>query len=311
MQRHHIWLAVTATITIAVAACGTTSSTPSTSTAGHFPVTVTGTNGTSVTITRQPHRIVSLSPTATEMLFSINAGAQVVAVDDQSNYPASAPMTKLSGYQPNIEAIASYTPDLVVAADDTAGLVHGLGALNVPVLIETAAKNIDESYKQIQQLGEATGHVAEATSLEKKMRTDLTAIVASIPKGTRQLKVYHELDDTYYSATSATFIGQAYALLGLKNIADGAAATAGDYPQLSAEYIVSSSPDVIVLADTKCCHQNLSTVSARPGWSSIAAVKTGQVIGVDDDIASRWGPRVVDFLRVLAPHVKQLGQQAA
>jgi iron complex transport system substrate-binding protein len=245
------------------------------------------------------------------MLFAINAGSQVVAVDDQSNFPANAPMTKLSGFQPNIEAIASYSPDLVVAVDDTSGLVHGLGALSISVLIETAAKNFEESYKQIQQLGQATGHIADATSLEKKMRADLAATVASIPKGSRQLKIYHELDDTYYSATSATFIGQVYALFGLKNIADGAKASAGDYPQLSAEYIVSSSPDVIVLADTKCCHQNLNTVAARAGWSSIAAVKTGQVIGVDDDIASRWGPRVVDFVRALAPHVKQLGQQAA
>ena len=305
MQRHHIWRAVTAVLTIAVVACGPTSSTPSTSGAAHFPVTITGTNGSSVTLTKQPHRVVSLSATATEMLFAIDAGTQVVAVDDQSNYPATAPMTKLSGFTPNIEAIASYSPDLVVAVDDTSGLVHGLGALNIPVLIETAAKNFDEAYKQIEQLGTATGHVAEAASLENKMRTDIAAIVASIPKGAKQLKVYHELDDTYYSATSATFIGQVYAVLGLKNIADGASATAGDYPQLSAEYIVSSSPDVIVLADTKCCHQNLTTVSARPGWSSIAAVRTGQVIGVDDDIASRWGPRVVDFLRALAPHVKQ------
>jgi iron complex transport system substrate-binding protein len=305
MQRHHILRAVTAAIAIAVVACGPSSPAPSTSGAAHFPVTITGTNGAGVTIARQPHRIVSLSATATEMLFAIDAGAQVVAVDDQSNYPASAPMTKLSGFTPNIEAIASYTPDLVVASDDTAGLVHGLGALNIPVLIETAAKNFDDAYKQIEQLGAATGQVAKAGSLEKKMRTDIAAIVASIPKGTKQLKVYHELDDTYYSATSATFIGQVYAVLGLKNIADGASATAGDYPQLSAEYIVSSSPDLIVLADTKCCHQNLVTVAARPGWSSIAAVKTGQVIGVDDDIASRWGPRVVDFLSALAPHVKQ------
>jgi iron complex transport system substrate-binding protein len=311
MRKHHIWQALVASITIVLAACGPTSSTPSASGSAHFPVTITGTNGASVTINKQPNRIVSLSATATEMLFAIDAGSQVVAVDDQSNYPASAPMTKLSGFQPNIEAIASYTPDLVVAVDDTAGLVHGLGALNIPVLIETAAKNFDDAYKQIQQLGAATGRVAEATSLEKKMRTDLAAIVASIPKGTKQLKVYHELDDTYYSATSATFIGQVYAVLGLKNIADGAKSATGDYPQLSAEYIVASSPDVIVLADTKCCHQDLSTVSARPGWSSIAAVKTGQVIGVDDDIASRWGPRVLEFLRALAPHVKQLGQQAA
>jgi iron complex transport system substrate-binding protein len=306
MLRHHIYRgAVLAALSIVAAACGVSPSAPSTSGPAHFPVTITGTNGASVTINHQPHRIVSLSATATEMLFAINAGAQVVAVDDQSNYPANAPMSKLSGFQPNIEAIASYTPDLVVAVDDTAGLLHGLGALSIPVLVETAAKNIDGSYRQIEQLGEATGHSADAMALEKRMRADLASIVASIPKGTRQLKVYHELDDTYYSATSATFIGQVYGLLGLKNIADGAKASAGDYPQLSAEYIVSSSPDVIVLADTKCCHQNLATVSARPGWSSIAAVKTGQVIGVDDDIASRWGPRVVEFLRALAPHVMQ------
>jgi iron complex transport system substrate-binding protein len=306
MLRHHIYRgAVMTALSILLAACGAGSSPPSTSGPAHFPVTITGTNGASVTINHQPHRIVSLSATATEMLFAINAGAQVVAVDDQSNYPANAPMTKLSGFQPNIEAIASYTPDLVVAVDDTAGLLHGLGALSIPVLVETAAKNIDGSYRQIEQLGEATGHSADAMALEKRMRADLASIVASIPKGTRQLKVYHELDDTYYSATSATFIGQVYGLLGLKNIADGAKASAGDYPQLSAEYIVSSSPDVIVLADTKCCHQNLATVSARPGWSSIAAVKTGQVIAVDDDIASRWGPRVVEFLRALAPHVMQ------
>ncbi|HVS47809.1 MAG TPA: ABC transporter substrate-binding protein [Candidatus Dormibacteraeota bacterium] len=311
MRKHHIWQAATAVIALALTACGPTSSTtPSTSAAAQFPVTFTGPNGTSVTITKQPHHIVSLSPSATEMLFAVSAGSQVVAVDEQSNYPANAPMTKLSGFQPSIEAIAAYTPDLVIAADDTAGLVHGLGALSIPVLIEPAAKNMDESYKEIEQLGAATGHVADAAELERKMRSDLSAIVASIPKQAKQLKVYHELDDTYYSATSATFIGQVYALLSLKNIADGATAAAGDYPQLSAEYIVASSPDLIVLADTKCCHQTLTTVAARPGWSSIAAVKTGQVIGVDDDVASRWGPRVVDFLRVLAPHVKQLGGAA-
>jgi iron complex transport system substrate-binding protein len=311
MRKHHIGLAGIAAIGIAMSACGATTASVSSSPSAHFPVTITESNGATVTITKQPHHIVSLSPTATEMLFAVGAGSQVVAVDDQSNYPAGAPMTKLSGFQPNIEAIAAYTPDLVVASDDTAGLVHGLGALNIPILIEPAAKNMSDSYLQIEQLGVATGHGADAALLEKKMRSDLASIVASLPKPAKPLKVYHELDDTYYSATSATFIGQVYALLGLKNIADGATAAAPDYPQLSAEYIVSSSPDLIVLADTKCCHQDINTVSARPGWRSIAAVKSGQVIGVDDDIASRWGPRVVDFLRAIAPHVKQLETQAA
>ena len=312
MQKHRIRLAFTAFISIVLAACGaTTSGSPASSQSAHFPVTIAEAGGATVTITKQPQRIVSLSPTATEMLFAIAAGSQVVAVDDQSTFPSNAPVTKLSGFQPNVEAIAAYAPDLVVAADDTGGIVHGLGALNVPILIEPAAKNLDDSYRQIEQLGAATGRVTEASALEKKMRSDLAAIVASLPRPAKQLKVYHELDDTYYSATSATFIGQVYELLGLKNIADGATAAAPDYPQLSAEYIVSSSPDLIVLADTKCCHQDMSTVAARPGWSSIAAVKSGQVVGVDDDIASRWGPRVVDFLRAIAPHVKQLEAQAA
>src|SRR5438309_8992996 len=312
MRMHHIRRPAVAAIGIALMACGAnSSSTSSTSVTAHFPVTIAESSGAMVTITKQPHRIVSLSPTATEMLFAIGAGSQVVAVDDQSNYPASAPMTKLSGFQPNIEAIAAYTPDLVVASDDTAGLVHGIGALNIPILIEPAAKNMSDSYQQIEQLGAATGHGADAGSLEKKMRSDLASIVASLPKPAKPLKVYHELDDTYYSATSATFIGQVYALLGLKNIADGVMAATPNYPQLSAEYIVSSSPALIVLADTKCCHQDVNTVSARPGWRSIAAVRSGQVIRVDADVSSRWGPRVVDFLRAIAPHVKQLEAQVA
>jgi iron complex transport system substrate-binding protein len=311
MRKHHIWLAAAAAVGIAVSACGTGSSSVSTTPSTDFPVTITESGGATVTITKQPHRIVSLSPTATEMLFAIGAGHQVVAVDNQSNYPPNAPMTKLSGFQPNLEAIASYAPDLVIATDDTGGLGHGLGALNIPFLTEPAARNMNGSYLQIEQLGVATGRTADASSLEKKMRSDLAAILASLPKSSKQLKVYHELDETYYSATSATFIGQVYSLLGLKNIADGATAAAPDYPQLSAEYIVASSPDLIVLADTKCCHQSTTTVSARPGWSSIAAVRTGQVIGVDDDIASRWGPRVVDFLSEVAPHIKQLESQAA
>jgi len=101
-------LAATAIAVGLIVACGATA-TPGalvTPQAARFPVTITSPGGTTVTLEHQPRRIVSLSPTATEMLFAIGAGAQVIAVDDQSNYPANAPTTKLSGYHPNIEAIA-------------------------------------------------------------------------------------------------------------------------------------------------------------------------------------------------------------
>jgi iron complex transport system substrate-binding protein len=111
------------------------------------------------------------------------------------------------------------------------------------------------------------------------------------------MSFYHELDDTYYSVTSSTFIGQLYELVGLRNIADSAKGAGGGYPQLSGEYIIEADPDLIFLADTKCCGQSQATVAARPGWDRIAAVERGNVVPLDDDVASRWGPRVVDLLQ--------------
>lgn len=280
-----------------------------TQSAGTFPVTMSAANG-SVTIASKPARIVSLSPTATEMLFAIGAGAQVVAVDDQSNYPAQAPKTKLSGFQPNVEAIATYHPDLVVASDDVAHLVASLTRISIPVLLEPAAKTIDDSYVQINQLGQATGHIPEATTLVTTMQSKIRAIVAAEPHFATPPTYYHELDNTYFSATSHTFIGTVYALLGLKNIADPADKKASGYPQLSAEYIITANPQIIFLADTKCCGQSEATVSKRAGWSRLSAVKAGHVIALDDDVASRWGPRIVDFLQIVANALKDLKQAA-
>ena len=266
-----------------------------------FPVTITAANG-KVTLRHRPVRIVSLSPTSTEDLFAIGAGRQVVAVDDQSNYPKKAPHTKLSGYTPNAEAIAGYRPDLVVASSDANGLFAALKKLHVPVLLEPAAKNLNGAYLEIQQLGVATGHRQAARALVAKIRGQIKTIVASAPS--RSLSVYHELSPDYYSATSSTFIGQVYKLFGLRNIADAADKTGSGYPQLSGEYIVSSNPDLIVLADTKCCGQSQSTVAGRAGWSTIAALQHGGVVAADDDIASRWGPRIVNCIRLVAAKVR-------
>jgi iron complex transport system substrate-binding protein len=298
-------VAVCLLVLLLAAACGSTPAGSSPKEPG-FPVAIHQADGSSITLSARPSRIVSISPTATEMLFAIGAGKQVVAVDDQSNYPPTAPITKLSGFQPNVEAIAGYSPDLVIASEDPGGLARGLASVSVPTLIEPPAGVLDDTYAEVRQLGVATGHVADAAALVTKLKAAITTAVASVGKPSRPIKVYHELDNTYYSVTSHTFIGQVYALLGVQNIADKATGVAPDYPQLSSEFIVSSNPDLIVLADTKCCQQTLQTVAARPGWESLAAVRSGQVIGVDDDIASRWGPRVVELLRLVAARVVQL-----
>ena len=252
-----------------------------------------------------PKRIVSMSPTATEMLFAIGAGSQVVAVDSNSNYPKEAPKTDLSAYQPNIEAIAGYKPDLVVYSDDPGELAAGLGKLGIPAMAEPAATGLDGTYAQIDQLGRATGHEAEAARLTASMKAEIAKIVAA-GRPERHLTYYHELDKNLYTATSKTFIGQLYSLLGMENIADAADKQKSGYPQLSAEYVVKANPDLIFLADTKCCGQSAKTVAARDGWDQITAVKSDGVVELDDDVASRWGPRVVDFLKTISAKANTL-----
>lgn len=289
---------------VEAAATAATTAPPSTAAATAasttYPVTVEADNGP-VTLDAQPTRIVSLSPTATEMLFAIDAGSQVVAVDDQSDFPADVPVTDLSGFEPNVEAVAGYEPDLVVLANDTAGVVDGLTALDIPVALLGAATVLDDTYDQIDLLGVATGHPDEAADLVRGMQEELRTLVAEVPEREVPLRYYHELDDLYFSATSATFIGSIYGLAGLENIADAADAggASGGYPQLSAEYIVAEDPAVIFLADVQCCGQSAATVTARPGWEQISAVQSGSIVELDDDIASRWGPRVVDLLRTV------------
>lgn len=252
-----------------------------------------------------PERVVSLSPTHTEIMFAIGAGDLLVAVDDFSNFPAEALElpNELSGFEPNIEAIAGFEPDLVLASGD--GAQAQLEDLGIAVWVGPAASSIDDTYAQIEQLGAATGRIAEAAELVSSMQTRIDAVVAEAPTSETPLTYYHELDPTLFSTTSDTFIGEVYSLLGLVNIADEGA-DGNQFPQLNAEAIIEANPDLIFLADTKCCAETAETVAARDGWDAIAAVQNGNVIEMDDDIASRWGPRIVDYLEAVSAAVNQV-----
>ena len=271
--------------------------------AASFPVTIHAANG-DVTITKQPARVISLSPTTTEDLFAVGAGKQVVAVDEDSDYPKQAPRTKLSGLTPNAEAVAQYNPDLVIVSYP--GPVIGqLEKLGIAVLEEPAVDTVAQAYQEIREVGLATGHAAEATTVVRGMEVKLTTLIRSVPKTHRHLRVYHELTPDYYSATSQTFIGRIYRLFGFTNIADAADTTHSGYPQLSAEYILTANPQLVVLADSVCCGQTAKTVAARAGWQQLNAVQRHRVIAVDDSIASRWGPRLVDFAAAIAAAAKR------
>lgn len=299
MKRFTSIAALTALL-LTAAACGdddkssTTSAAPTTET----PVDTSD----DAPVDQVPTAIISLSPTHTEMLFAIGAGDQIIAVDDYSDYPAEAleKPNDLSGFEPNVEAIAALSPDLVIL--QSSGIQQQLETLGITVWVGPAAVTFDDVYSQIEQLGAVTGHIAEAAELVGQMQADIAAAVEAVPESDGSLTYFHELDPTLYSVTSNTFVGQVYALFGLTNIADGAQ-PGNDYPQLNPEFIVQQNPSLIFLADTVCCAETPETVAARPGWDTIDAVRNGGIHAIDDSIASRWGPRIVEFIQAVSAAV--------
>jgi len=270
-------------------------------TATKYPLVISS-GGYSTTIAKKPTRIISLSPSATESLFEIGAGKQVLAVDSLSNFPKSAPITQLSAFEPNVEAIAALKPDLVVlSVDAMKSLVvkEALEKLKISVLMEKAPENLAQAYKGIEVLGAVT----DRTSAAKNVTFKMAALIKSIlnrAKVSGKVTFFHELDNTLYSVTSDTFIGKVYKDFGLINIADKAAgADSYGYPQLSAEYVLKADPDIIFLADAEY-GESPATVKARAGWSGITAVTKKNVFALPNDIPSRWGPRLVDFYRTVA-----------
>lgn len=290
-----------AATTTSAAPTTTVAPTTTAAVADGFPVTVANTE-----IADRPQRIVSMSSTTTEVLFAIGAGDQVVAVDSFSNYPAEAPITDLSAFEPSIEAIASYEPDLVVIFSDPGDVADGLTALDIPVITHVAATTIDDAYTQIEELGAATGNVSGAADLISDMQGQIDEAVAEFAVPDEALTYYHEVDNTYFSATSETFVGSIYSLFGLDNIADPADTEGWGFPQLSPEYIIDADPDVIFYGCAVWCGTTADAIAERPGWDSLTAVQRGALFELDDDVVSRWGPRLVDFVRLIGQSLEQL-----
>ena len=256
-------------------------------------------------------RIVSLSATATEMIYALGAQDQLVAVDNYSNYPQEAAdfATKIDAFEPSVEAISELDPTVVLLTYDPGDLQAQLEKLEIKVWIGAAAATLDDTYQQITELGDLTGKPTEAAALVESMESEIESVITGMELPDAPVSYYYELDDTFFSLTSNTFIGQLMSRFMLQNIAD-TAESGNDYPQLSAESIISSNPQMIFLADTKCCKQTAETVASRAGWDAVDAVANGNVVELDDDIASRWGPRVVDLVKTVAAAVAKYVEAA-
>lgn len=267
--------------------------------ASAFPVTIDATNG-KVTFTSAPTRIMSLSPSATEMLYADGAGHQVVAVDKYSTVPANAPRTSFTGDETSAEDYVRYHPDLVVLAFDVNGLVHQLELLHIPVLLMPPAATLPAAYQQFVQLGEATGHRAQAAAEVASLKRQLAAGARSAGSRSAGASYFVELDPTLYTATSKTFIGAVFGMLRMVDVADAAPRAAGGYPQISAEYLLHANPDYVFLADG----QSPASFAHRPGFSVLRAVQLHHVFVLPESVASQWGTLIVQFLRTVANDVR-------
>ncbi len=251
---------------------------------------------TSALANSKPERIVSISPSLTEILFAIGAGSQVIAVDSYSNYPPEAPITSLSALEPNMEAIAAFNPDLVVLSYDVGDLVKGLNKIGIETMLLPAATDFEDILMQVKNLGKRTGNIEQADGLAAEMKSDMENLMYTTQsKGS--LRIYHEIDENFYSPSSSSFIGSIYQLLNFTNIADQADKDGYGYPKLSPEYILSSNPSMIVLPGKD--QDYLNKLKSRPGWSAIDAVKEDRFLILDEDIGSRWGPRIIDFAKAI------------
>ncbi len=255
--------------------------------------------GRSINLTGTPQRIVSTAPTPTEILFAVGAGSQVVGVDDYSDYPAAAAnLTKVGSTQLNSEAILGLKPDLIISSDlvPTAQLDQfQQQGIQYVVL---AARTINDVFKDIKLVGTITGHSQEANTLVSQLQDRVDAVTSkTLAENVSKPKVYVE----YYPMWTygpGSFGDDLIRLAGGTNIAANASA---EYASITDETVIAANPDIIVYTSGPMSNEtNFDTLAARPGWSGISAIANSKVYSLNDDLISRYGPRIVDALEDLA-----------
>lgn len=258
-----------------------------------FPVTVRDSSGTDVRLERRPERIVSFSPGATEVLYAIGAGPQVVATDRFSDYPAETARTvKLEYSNPDPETALAQRPDLVIMATRQRTQVAQFRELGMTVFLAAEPTDLDGVYEHLRNLGALTGHATEAATVEANMKREIDAVIASVsalPSGPR---VFYELSPDLNTVAPNTFVGSLLTALKARNVAEGAST---QFPQLTAEAVLAADPEVIIVSDD--AGETLESIAARPGWSGVSAVVNRRVYSVNSDIVNRPGPRLAQGIR--------------
>ena len=241
-------------------------------------------------------KIISLSTTHTEIIQSLGAENTLVGVDAFSE--VDFPVEVIDAYTVTAEELVPLNPDVVIIAFDFNGIVEGLEAQEINYVLLPPARNLDDVYAQITNIGEMVNKKSEASSTIRDMKLEINRIINKY--NYQDITVYHEIGYTYgiYSVNSESLIGEIYNLLGVTNIANSEEDPYGSgYPALSEEMVIESNPDFIVVGHSDYLNKDLSI---RDGWSDISAVQNSRVFFLDDTLASNWGTTTLQLVEVLA-----------
>jgi iron complex transport system substrate-binding protein len=281
-----------AVLLLTIAACGgAVPAAPSPSvTASPFPAALTDFQNRSVTVPARPERLVSIGPSITAFLFALGAGPRVVGVDDFSDEPAEAATREhVGGIKVNFEKVVALRPDLVLSVKFSDGTIEKLQSASLNVLV-VDPQSVSDVAKTATLLGKAVGADGEALAGSIQQRVD--AVKAKTAKVATRPRIYHEIDASdpakIFTVGPGSYINDLIDIAGGINIAARAPSA---YPQLSAEEILRSDPEIIVLA-ADAYSSKPGDVAARQGWSIIAAVKNNRIFTIDPNLINRPGPRV-------------------
>jgi iron complex transport system substrate-binding protein len=298
-----VLIAVLALGVAALSACGSDSEEPGASaspSAAAGPITVTDDSGVEVTLDAPAEAIVSLAPANTEIAYAVGAGDKMVAGTSYDDYPEEAKaLPKIGDFSnPNVEKIASYSPDLVLAAggiqDKLRAKLEGLG-MTVYVVDPKSYDGVIATIDNVGKLAGTGDVAATVTDAMTAAREEVEAAVGDLPAATTFLEIYSE---PLMTAGTDTFIDDMITIAGGENI--GAAAGSG-FPSFSTEVLVKTDPAVYI-ADSGSMSEP-GDISKRAGFSELTAVKDGKVYVIEDSIIARPGPRLAEGLKALAGYI--------
>ncbi|MBL7124835.1 MAG: cobalamin-binding protein [Dehalococcoidales bacterium] len=262
--------------------------------------------GRVVKLDKIPERIISLSPSNTEILFALGLADKVVGVTEYCDYPEAAKtIDKIGGFSTvDLERVVALSPDLVLATEiHEARIIPKLKAMGLTVFA-LDPKTLGEVLESIALVGEVTGKGEEASQLVAEMRSRIKVVTDktdNMPEAQRPRVFYITWHDPLMTPGAETRHNELIRMAGGTNIARDLSG----YAAISLEAVIEANPQVIIAGVGMGSGEDLTFryVETKPRLKSVDACINHKVYKIDVDLAGRPGPRITDALEQLAEFI--------